>query len=202
MCTCVCLVYAWELISMYICNVLCKCIYWYVIYLCIHACMDVCTRIGICRWVLSFMFNVYLFVCACVSPLHVYVWVSMMRVMYVCVNNMYVCGLPVYVCTCGVHVWVRVWVYFVYVLIFPSSLCVWLRVTGFRTRSCDPNSVMGDSDLYPFWTRYTGDSKFDPWDNPEIRTSSCSEDQMAIRFQNRIISCECLFSCLFHICCC
>ena len=48
----------------------------------------------------------------------------------------------------------------------PSSLCVWWRVAAFQTRSCDPNSVTGDSDLYPFWTRCTGDSKTDPWDDP------------------------------------
>ena len=57
---------------MYIYNVLCKCIYVHVflfMYTCMHGTMYVyvCTRIGICRWVLSFMFNVYLFVCVCVS---------------------------------------------------------------------------------------------------------------------------------------
>ena len=50
----------------------------------------------------------------------------------------------------------------------------------------------------PVWTRSTGDSKTDAWDDPEIRTDSCSEDQMAIRIQNCIISCECLFIDLFQ----
>ena len=83
-------------------------------------------------------------------------------------------------------------------------VCDWVSVhfsCGTQTCSCDLNSVMGDSDLCLLWTRYTGDSKIDPWDNPEIRISSCSEDQTAIRFQNRIISCECLFIGLFQFQC-
>ena len=47
-----------------------------------------------------------------------------------------------------------------------SALCVSLQFTAFQTRSDDPNSVTGDSDLYPFWTRCSGDSKTDPWDDP------------------------------------
>ena len=35
------------------------------------------------------------------------------------------------------------------------------------------------------------------WDDLEIRTGSCSEDQMTIQIQNRVISCECLFLCYF-----
>ena len=44
-----------------------------------------------------------------------------------------------------------------------------------------------DLDLCSLWTRYVGDLKTDPWDDPKIRTSSCSEDQTAIQFQNRVI---------------
>ena len=44
---------------------------------------------------------------------------------------------------------------------------------------------------------YISNSKTDPRDDPEIRTGSCSEDQTAIRIQNCIISCECLFLCYF-----
>ena len=38
-----------------------------------------------------------------------------------------------------------------------------------------------------------------PMDNPEIHTGSCSEDQTTIRFQNCVISCECLLLYLFLI---
>ena len=88
------------------------------------------------------------------------------------------------VCTCRCSVYLYLYV------------CVRLCVTAFRTRSCDPNSVTGDSDLCPLWTRYHGDSKTGPWDDPLISTGSCNEDQMTIRFQNRIISYEYLF--LYH----
>jgi len=56
-------------------------------------------------------------------------------------------------------------------------------------------TVTGDSELYSLWIRYTDDSKTVSWDDLEIHTGSCGGDQMAIRFQNRVISCEC--SCLF-----
>jgi len=36
-------------------------------------------------------------------------------------------------------------------------------------RSDDPNSEPGVSDSRSLWNRYTGDSKTDPWDDPEIR---------------------------------
>ena len=55
-----------------------------------------------------------------------------------------------------------------------------------------------DLDLRLLWTRYAGDSKTDPWDDPEIRTDSCSGDQTVIQFQNRIISCEHMFISLFQ----
>jgi len=57
-----------------------------------------------------------------------------------------------------VYVCVRVYVH--------VSSCVWLRIAAFRTRSWDPNLVTGDSELWPLWTRYYGDSKTDPWDDP------------------------------------
>jgi len=44
----------------------------------------------------------------------------------------------------------------------PYSLCVWLHVTAFWTRSCDPNLVKGDSELCSLWTQYPGDLKTDP----------------------------------------
>ena len=98
---------------------------------------------------------------------------------------MYVCGcVHVYLCVCMC----------VYV-------CMWLRVTTFRDRSCDLNSVTGDPDSCSLWIRYNGNSKTDPWDDPEIHTGPCSEDQMKIRIQNRVISCVCFLfiSVLFHV---
>ena len=77
------------------------------------------------------------------------------------------------------------------------SSCVRLHVAAIQTRSCDPNSVTGDSNLFPLWTRYTGNSKTDPWDDSEIRTGSCNEDQTVIWFQNRVISCECSYVFLY-----
>jgi len=38
--------------------------------------------------------------------------------------------------------------------------------------------------------------------DPEIHTSLCSEHQTAIRIQNRVILCECLFLYYFLIYCC
>jgi len=84
---------------------------------------------------------------------------------------------------------------YVYLCIYVL-MCVWLHVATFQIRSCDPNSVTGDSNLCPLYTRYTGDSKTDPHGNPEICIGSCSDDQTTIRFRNCVISCECLF--LYH----
>ena len=70
-----------------------------------------------------------------------------------------------YMYVCGVYM-------FVSVCMFQCSMylcfcvCVRLCVTAFRTRLCDLNSVTGDLDLCPLWTRYTSDSKTDPWDDP------------------------------------
>jgi len=81
-----------------------------------------------------------------------------------CIHD-YVYVLYVYGCV-HVYLYVRV------------SICVWLRVTTIRTRlvRLGPNP-----DSCSLWTRYTGDSKTDPWDNLEICTDSCSEDQTTIR---------------------
>ena len=78
---------------------------------------------------------------------------------------------------------------------------VWLRVTAMQTHLVRFGPVTGDSQLCSLWTRYIGDSKTDPWDDPEIRTRSCSEDQISIRIQNRVISCECLFISPFQFQC-
>ena len=77
-------------------------------------------------------------------------------------------GVYVYTCICmyvSVHVCVCVHVSVLNVYLF-LYVCAWLCVTTSWTRSCDPNSVKGDSELCPLWTRYTGDSKTDSWDDP------------------------------------
>jgi len=79
------------------------------------------------------------------------------------------------------------------------SSCVWMRVAVISDAFVQSGLITGDSELYSLWTWYTGDSKTDPWDDPEIRTSSCSEDQTTIRFKNHVISCECLSIDLFLI---
>ena len=91
---------------------------------------------------------------------------------------MYVCIMLV-VCMCT------------YVFVY-HRVCVRLRVTVFQTRSWDPNSVIGDLELCLLGNRYHGDSKTDPWDDPEIRTGLCNEGQTMIKIQNYVISCECL----------
>ena len=59
-----------------------------------------------------------------------------------------------------------------------------------------------DLNLCSLSIRYTGDSKTDPLVDLEIRTSLCSEDQMAIQIQNRVISREWLLLHHFLIYCC
>jgi len=68
----------------------------------------------------------------------------------------------------------------------------WVACCSVRTRLVRSGPVTGDSDSCSQITWYTGDSKTDLWDDLERRTDSCSEDQMAIRIQNHVISCECL----------
>jgi len=113
----------------------------------------------------------------------VYSYICMYMSVHVCIH---VCTYMYVVCVC-IHACVRV------------GSCVRLRVAAFRIRSCDLNSITGDSGLCPLWTRYSGDSKTDSWDDLKIRTSSYGEDQMAIRIQNHVISYECLFLCHFLI---
>jgi len=130
--------------------------------------------------------------------------VSVFRYMWVqvfCIGYVYnICG---YVCTYAcMHACIYAYTHVncvytcVYVYIRVSSW-VGLRVARFQTRPCDPNSVTGDLFWCSLWTRYTGDSKTDSWDDPEISTGPCSENQMAIQIQNHVISRECLFIDLF-----
>jgi len=113
---------------------------------------------------------------------------------YVCVS--YNC---VYGCICGcvyVYAYNVCSIMLVLYLCVCVSICVCCMLQQLRIRSCDLNSITGDSDLYLLWTQYTGDLKTDLRVDLEIRTDSCSEDQTTIRIQNCIISCECLL--LFH----
>jgi len=63
----------------------------------------------------------------------------------------------------------------------------------------DNKRLKPDLKLCSLQTQYTGDSKNDLWDDPEIPTGSCSEDQTAIQFQNCVILCECLLLYYFLI---
>ena len=92
-----------------------------------------------------------------------------------------------------VYMYVYTWVYtrmYLYAYmgvkhVFMFICMCWLRATAFwicLVRSEPSYRRPGpDPDSCPLWIRYIGDSKTDPWDNPEISTGSCSEDQTAIR---------------------
>ena len=54
----------------------------------------------------------------------------------------------------------------VYCICVRVSLSVWLRIAVFRTRLVRSGPISGDSDWCPLWSRYTGDSKTDRWDDP------------------------------------
>ena len=99
--------------------------------------------------------------------------------MHACVSMYIYVRIQVYVRVC-------LWCAYVYGCMF-----IWVHglgcVTAFRTRLVRSEPVAGDSDLYSLWTRYTGDSKTDPWDDSEILTDSCSKDQTTIRFQNHAL---------------
>ena len=113
----------------------------------------------------------------CVSIVYAWLCVFMYILVYICIR----------VCTCA--------------FMYTCGYMCWLYVTAMQTCSCTLNSVTEPRpslDLCSLWTRYTGDSKISPWDDPEIRIGSCSGDRMVIRLQNRIISCECLFIGLFQ----
>jgi len=129
----------------------------------------VCVRARVCLVCVNGY--MYVYTCVCIDVCHV----------CVCI-----CGC-VYVCT---SVWLGVCVY------LWESVCISCNT---RTRSCDPNSITEDSDFCPLWTRYTSDLKIDPRDDSEIRAGSYSENQTAIRAQNRIISYECSFVTLLRI---
>ena len=78
----------------------------------------------------------------------------------------------------------------VWVLI-PLPLCVWLRVTAFRTSLCNPTWLRGTRSCAVMDLIH---GRFENW---LIGWSGdlyqfMQEDQIAIRIQNHIISCECL----------
>jgi len=97
--------------------------------------------------------------------------------------------IRVYVCECVyVQVCMRIYI-----------MCAWLRVAEITDSYVQSKLGNGRFGFCSLWIRYTGDSKTNPRDDLEIRTDSYSEDQMAIRFQNRVISCKCLLLCYFLI---
>jgi len=121
--------------------------------------------------------------CASIVYAWVYAWlcVCMYILVYICIG---VCTCA-FMCTCG----------YMCLVICYSNVNLFVR--------SEPSNrwPRPDLDLYSLWIRYASDSKIDPWDVPEIRTGSCSGDQTVIRFQNRVISCECLFIGLFQFQC-
>ena len=103
-----------------------------------------------------------------------------------------------------VYVYTRIYMYrgvymciYVYVWLYELVICYNDAYLFVRSEPSN-RRPRPDLDLCSLWTRYAGDSKTDPWDDPEIRTGSCSGDEPVIRFQNRVISCECLFIGLFQ----
>ena len=137
----------------------------------------------------------YVLVCAwvskcvvvCVRECMCLLWMCV----WVCVYNMYVCIYYVYGCTCVC----------MYTGVCSCELMGWVACCSIRTRLVRSGPIAGDSDSCSQMTRHTSDSKTDPWDVPEIRTSWYSGDQTAIRFQNSLISCELLFIGLFQFQC-
>ena len=129
----------------------------------------------------------------------------MYRCMYV-YKRIYVCKhdcqfVPVYVCVRGGTRMCRCAreLLSVYLYLFVCSLACCSVSDSFseiRTRCRRPKP---DPDSCSLWTRYIDDSKTDSWDDLQISIGSCSEDQTAILFKNRVISCECLFLCHFLI---
>ena len=117
-------------------------------------------------------------------------WMNAWECIYRCTCECTHVYMYVIICGC-MHAYVYVLclyvLWYVFVLMYYMCFVAWLQ------RS---EAVTGDSELYSLWTRYTGNSKTDLWDDPEIRTGSYSEDQMAILIQNHVISCECLL--LYH----
>ena len=84
-----------------------------------------------------------------------------------------------------------------------AHMCLGVHVVCCRCvdRTClyDSNLVTRDSDSCLHSADTPGNSKIDIREDLEIRTGSCSADQMAIRARNCVISCECLFICLFSL---
>jgi len=82
-----------------------------------------------------------------------------------------------------------VWLY-VYVCKFVC-VCLWLPVAAISDSFAWSEFSNRRFKLCSLWTWYTGDLKTDLRDDLKICTSSCSEDQMLIQTQNRVISCKC-----------
>ena len=129
-----------------------------------------------------------------------------------CVNLFAVCVVGVCVCLC-VYVCARACV-FVHVMVCGGCVCMCIQVC---IRACERISPSFYACLFVCYSNTDSlmrsepsngrpgfvfaedrdDLNTDTRDDLEIRTGSCSADQMAIRIQNRVISCECLFIGLF-----
>jgi len=96
---------------------------------------------------------------------------------------------------CTVYAWVYAWVRVcvctsLYECIY--IMCAWLRVAAITDSFVQSELGNESFRLCSLWAWYTGGSKIDPWDNSEVCTDSCSEDQTAIWIKNHVISCESL----------
>ena len=96
-----------------------------------------------------------------------------------------------------VYVYVRVYTVCVFLCLceFMCLVMYYSDMDSLMRSEPDNRRPSPNSDLFSPWTRYTGNfcnSKANPWDNSEVHTGSCSEDQTAIQFQSHVISCECL----------
>ena len=89
--------------------------------LCVYACMYTCECKHVFILTCEYCVNMYVCVYVCI-----FIYMGVYTLLYVCVH--------VYLCA-RVGMWMCVW--------FHVFGCV----TAFQTRSCDPNSVMGDSNL-------------------------------------------------------
>jgi len=88
---------------------------------------------------------------------------------------MYCVRVWVYTCICSyIHMCVCVCVCVWIIMYICLCLCIHVcMAAAIWTRSCDPDSLTKDSDLFPLWTRYASDLKTDPqtiWRSIPVRT--------------------------------
>ena len=148
-----------------------------VVIICKYSCMHGlgCVREFVC--ILYVYISVYIYINVC---WYLFKYACMLVYVYTCIH------MYVGVCTCGMLVWVHVWVYSVCVCVgFPFLSICFVACYGVL-------DSLGRSKL--------GNRRFRlvPMMDPIHRQF---EDQEKIRIRNRVFSCDCLFSHLFSIYC-